>query len=172
MLQAFRYWVPALRKGGINVVFSGSGKMTADMLPAQVNVVSYNLAVCLVSVLKECSFQLVIAVSGWEVWGQLLWVRVRSVHYCSLHCVVCEGRVSLPQELQNCEVQGHPSPCQGSHGLYAAVVPTAPPPAPPLALPLDCQACSAAVGDPGPLPTGRALHAGGGCGYISQHIIC
>ena len=153
-------------------MFSGSGKMTADMLLAHVNVVSYDLAVRLANVLKECSFQLVIAVSGQEVWGRLLWVRVRSVHYCSLHCVVCAGRVSLPQELQDCEVQGYPSPCQGSHMLHAAVVPTAPPSAPPLALPPDCQACSAAVGDPGPLPTGRALHTGGSRGRVSQHIIC
>lgn len=72
-------------------MFSGSGKMTADMLLAHVNVVSYDLAVRLANVLKECSFQLVIAVSGQEVWGRLLWVRVRSVHYCSLHCVVCAG---------------------------------------------------------------------------------
>ena len=46
--------------------------MTVDMLSAQVSVVSYDLAVRMAGVLKECSFQLVIAVSGQALgagWG-------------------------------------------------------------------------------------------------------
>lgn len=54
--------MPALREGDVNVVFSS--KTTADTLSALVNVVSYDLAVRMASVLKECSFQVVIAVSG------------------------------------------------------------------------------------------------------------
>ena len=50
-------------------MFSSSSKMTVDSLSAQVNVVSYDLAVRMAGVLKECSFQLVIAVSKQEgVW--------------------------------------------------------------------------------------------------------
>ena len=84
-------------------MFSGSGKMTADMLSAQVNVVSYDLAVRLASVLKECSFQLVIAVSGREVWGQLLWVIVRSIHYCTVLCVQDESHFLKNYKTARCK---------------------------------------------------------------------
>ena len=57
-------------------MFSSSSKMTVDMLSAQVSVVSYDLAVRMAGVLKECSFQLVIAVSGQALgagWGGVGW---------------------------------------------------------------------------------------------------
>ena len=63
LLQAFKHWVPSLREDDVNVVFGGSTRMTVDMLSAKVNIVSYDLAVRMASVLEECSYQVVIAVS-------------------------------------------------------------------------------------------------------------